>query len=70
MTYQEELNMARESGFLKRMLLHGHISYKPIYYLDIYNDKITKNLSTKEQAERLGVSGQTVRNAIRSIKST
>ena len=68
MTYEQELIQAKESGFLQRMLQHGHISYKPIYYLDIFIDKNTKNLSNIELAERLGVSRQTIHRAIKSIQ--
>jgi len=66
-TFEEEMIEARDSGFLTRMLIHGCISYKPIYYLDIYIDKKTKGLSNVEMAERLGVTRQTIHRAIKSI---
>ena len=67
MTYEQELTEAKKSGFLSRMLRRGHISYKPIYYLDIYIDKKTKHLTNTELAERLGVTRQTIHRAIKSI---
>ena len=68
MTFQDKLFELRDSGFLTEMYKRGLISHKPIYYLDIYRDKMDNKLTYDCLAARLGVSRATVLRAVKSLK--
>ena len=68
MTFEDELIQLRDSGLLTEMYRRGLVSYKIIYYLDIYRDKTNKGLTYHALAKRLGISKRTVYLAVASIK--
>ena len=68
MTFEDELLRLRDSGLLTEMYRRGLVSYKIIYYLDIYRDKTNKGLTYQALAKRLGISKRTVYLAVASIK--
>ena len=68
MTFEDELIQLRDSGLLTEMYRRGLVSYKIIYYLDIYRDKTNKGLTYQALAKRLGISKRTVYLAVASIK--